>query len=78
MFVKTLKHVIILTGKGDLMNMPVTVNKDLCIGCAACLASCPVEALELDDNGLAECNEDACIDCGACVADCPVQAISQE
>ncbi len=60
------------------MNMPVTVDKDLCIGCGACLASCPVEALELDDNGLAECNEDACIDCGACVADCPVQAISQE
>ncbi|HQB32847.1 MAG TPA: 4Fe-4S binding protein, partial [Erysipelotrichaceae bacterium] len=28
--------------------MPVTVNKDLCIGCGACLASCPVEALELD------------------------------
>ena len=49
------------------MNMPVTVNKDLCIGCGACLDGCPVGALELDENGLAEVNEDACIDCGACL-----------
>ncbi|MBP3399890.1 MAG: 4Fe-4S binding protein [Erysipelotrichaceae bacterium] len=55
--------------------MPVTINKDLCIACGACVAGCPVEALTLEDTAV--CNPDVCIDCGACVATCPVEAISQ-
>ena len=30
--------------------MPVTVDKELCIGCGACVGVCPVGALELDDE----------------------------
>ena len=44
--------------------MPVVVNKDLCLGCGACVSVCPVEALSLDADGHAESNKDVCIDCG--------------
>lgn len=55
--------------------MPRLVT-DACIGCGACAASCPVEAIELD--GVAVINPDTCIDCGACEAECPVEAIVEE
>ena len=58
--------------------MPVTVDKDLCIGCGACTGACPVSALSLDGDGKCQCNEEACIDCGTCIGTCPVSAISQK
>ena len=57
--------------------MPVTVNKDLCVGCGACTGVCPTESLSIQDDGTCGCNQDTCIDCGACVATCPVEAINQ-
>ncbi|MEA5026360.1 Ferredoxin [bioreactor metagenome] len=57
--------------------MPAKVNKEVCIGCGACVGVCPVEAIKLDDDGKAGVDELSCIDCGACVATCPVGAISQ-
>ena len=38
--------------------MPVTVDKDTCIGCGACVGVCPVAALALDENGKSGCDED--------------------
>lgn len=58
--------------------MPVTVDKDMCIGCGACVGACPVEALSLDDEGKSECNKDICISCLACVGTCPVEAIAED
>lgn len=58
--------------------MPVTVNKELCLGCGACEGQCPAGAIVLGEDGLAECNPDMCADCGACVEVCPVSAISQD
>lgn len=55
--------------------MPAKVNKELCLGCGACTATCPVEAIQLGDDGLAEVDETLCIECGGCVAGCPVEAI---
>jgi NAD-dependent dihydropyrimidine dehydrogenase PreA subunit len=59
------------------MNMPVIVDQDTCIGCEACVSTCPVEALSMNDDGKAEAS-DACIDCGACISSCPVEAISEQ
>lgn len=58
--------------------MPVQVDKDLCIGCGACIGVCPVQALDFDGDGKAECTEDLCIDCQTCIGTCPVSAISEK
>ena len=54
--------------------MAVTIDKEKCTACGACVDACPVDALKVNDN--AEVNEDECIDCGTCVDECPVEAIS--
>lgn len=56
--------------------MAAKVNQDECLGCGACTGVCPVEAIKLNDAGLAEVDADACLDCGACEGTCPVSAIS--
>lgn len=56
--------------------MAVKIDKDTCIGCGACVDTCPVSALSLVDDK-AQCDESVCIDCGACIAVCPTSAISE-
>ncbi len=50
---------------------------DECIGCGACAAECPAEAISPAD-GKYVINPDACLDCGACAGVCPVGAPSAE
>jgi NAD-dependent dihydropyrimidine dehydrogenase PreA subunit len=57
--------------------MAAKVDKGTCTGCAACVETCPVEAIKIEDN-LAVVDADTCIDCGACVDGCPTEAISME
>lgn len=52
------------------------VNADGCVGCEACLGSCPVEAIAMAGDK-AVINADACIECGVCVPACPVACITQ-
>ena len=58
--------------------MAAIIDKELCIGCGACVGTCPVGALELDEEGKSVCNEEICVSCGACAAACPVEAITVE
>ena len=55
--------------------MSVVIDKETCVGCAACIDTCPVEALEMVDDK-AVVNEEACVDCGACIDPCPVGSIT--
>ena len=55
--------------------MAAAVNKDVCVGCEACVGACPVEAISMDD-GKSHVDESKCVECGACVSACPVGAIS--
>jgi ferredoxin len=52
------------------------VDAGLCVGCEACVGTCPVEAITVD-GGKAKVSADTCIECGSCVSTCPVSAISQ-
>jgi len=56
--------------------MAVKVNKEECIGCGACVSSCPFGALVMQEDK-ADITE-ACTACGACVEVCPVSAIARE
>ena len=56
--------------------MAVIVNQEKCIGCGACVPSCPFGAIEMRD-GKAYITE-ACTMCGACISVCPVEAIFRE
>ncbi|MGL4383529.1 MAG: DUF362 domain-containing protein [Bacilli bacterium] len=54
--------------------MPALVNQNDCIGCSACVGSCPVSVIEMTDEGKALVT-DGCIECGACIGVCPVSCI---
>jgi Fe-S-cluster-containing hydrogenase component 2 len=51
------------------------VNKDECVGCGACVDSCPNGAIKMDGD-VAVVDPELCLDCGACVDACPNSAIS--
>jgi electron transfer flavoprotein alpha subunit len=53
--------------------MAITIKTEECIGCGACVGTCPFGAIVLE-NGKARIT-DACTSCGACVESCPVGAI---
>lgn len=56
------------------------VDKNLCIGCGACVALCP-DVFELGQDGKAKIKDiDGCnkCDCEAAKDSCPVEAISLE
>jgi len=53
------------------------LNKETCVGCAACVENCPTETLEfIDENNLRYFNYShyQCICCGSCVNVCPEKA----
>lgn len=52
----------------------IEIIQDKCVGCGACLSSCPYGAISLQDN-LAVIDDDKCTLCGACVASCGFEAI---
>ena len=48
-----------------------------CSGCGICIASCPFEAISLNEKTkLAEVAEAVCEGCGTCIASCPSGALS--
>jgi Fe-S-cluster-containing hydrogenase component 2 len=55
--------------------MAAVVDREKCTGCETCVASCPLEAIAMQD-AVAAVDQDTCGDCGACVDVCPSEAIS--
>ena len=57
--------------------MPAVVDPEQCTGCEACVESCPLDAIEMQDD-IAVVDPDTCGDCGDCVDACPVEAITSD
>ncbi|MDR0248847.1 MAG: 4Fe-4S binding protein [Oscillospiraceae bacterium] len=72
--------------RGDYVKATVTVNEELCKGCALCVGACPKALMTLDGSPLnakgyktARCaDEAACIACAFCAVMCPDSAITVE
>ena len=47
-----------------------------CIGCQACWAFCPAEAIHFGDTGN-EINQDKCVHCGTCYEECPISVVTE-
>ena len=56
--------------------MAYVINSS-CIGCGACTAECPVDAIS-EGDGVYVIDPNKCIDCGACCGVCPVDAPQPE
>lgn len=51
------------------------VDEELCTGCGTCIAVCPTEVFELNDDLSKVVKPDECIECEACIENCPEDAI---
>ena len=51
------------------------INRDICVGCGACVYKCPKKALSLDENRVLQFDGSKCIGCGACQTICFHKAI---
>ena len=55
----------------------VIIDKEKCIGCGACVNTCPQNVFEMNDENKAEApRAKDCIACRACEGACPVGAIT--
>ena len=55
-------------------HLDIAIDPEVCIGCGACVAECPMFALSLVD-GAARFSKEKCGACGMCVDVCPENAI---
>lgn len=57
--------------------MTVIVDRELCIGCGACVKICPEEAIRMLDNK-AFIDYSKCSNCLKCIWVCPINALQQK
>jgi len=54
------------------------VDQEMCTSCGICVEACPVGAIALDEQNLAEIHDAECIRCGRCHDVCPVEAVRHD
>jgi len=55
----------------------IEVDSNKCFSCGTCIALCPVEAINFDEEGTVQFNKERCVGstCSICVDACPARAI---
>ncbi|MBN2341576.1 MAG: 4Fe-4S binding protein [Deltaproteobacteria bacterium] len=61
--------------KNEQATPQIKVNDMRCNGCSRCVPMCPLEAITISDEGLAEINHTKCTLCQACLDACPRGAL---
>ncbi len=56
----------------------IKVESEECTGCGTCVEICPVEAISMNEDDVAEIDQDECTECASCLEECPVEAIIEE
>lgn len=54
------------------------INQKKCIGCANCVPVCPMGAIFINDNKLAEINPEVCVECQACYRGMSVENLPKQ
>ncbi|MFO7962301.1 MAG: 4Fe-4S binding protein [Desulfobacterales bacterium] len=62
--------------KATVTNFQARIYSEMCSGCGTCMDRCPVNAVTVNRDAVAEINPDRCIGCGLCVSTCPEGALS--
>jgi ferredoxin len=57
-------------------NHLTNVDPEKCTGCEDCIENCQVQAIAMNDDGVAQIDYDRCIGCGLCISTCPEDALS--
>lgn len=52
------------------------VFEEKCVGCALCVAACPMKILKIIDSLCIMTDENKCLECGSCRDKCPERAIT--
>ena len=76
-FLQTRKNLGYINSMAQSSYVP-RVDEELCIGCGTCEERCPVEAVKLNDEEIAEVDESSCLGCGVCVPTCSGEALTLE
>jgi Na+-translocating ferredoxin:NAD+ oxidoreductase subunit B len=56
-------------------NYQSAIKGEDCTGCEICLDRCQMDAITINEDGIAQVDLDRCIGCGLCVTTCPSEAI---
>ena len=51
------------------------VDRELCVGCGACVLACPMDVLRMEEGKAVVRYPRECMCCAACEDECPRQAI---
>jgi Fe-S-cluster-containing hydrogenase component 2 len=54
----------------------MTIEKDMCSGCELCVDRCPVGAISMREDGIAQVTHEKCLGCGVCEVVCGQGAMS--
>jgi Pyruvate/2-oxoacid:ferredoxin oxidoreductase delta subunit len=52
-----------------------SIDKDACTGCEECVGRCPFDAVQMDEQQIAEVDVEKCFGCGQCATICPANAV---